>query len=48
MQQYQSRLHILLSATAEYLTRPDGAPLQFQDRIGQDVRLPIGLNGVGG
>ena len=29
MQQYEARLHILLSATAEELTSPDGAPLQF-------------------
>ena len=32
MQQYEARLHILLSATAEELKSPDGAPLQFQDR----------------
>ena len=48
MQQYEARLHILLSATAEELTSPDGAPLQFQDRIGQSVRLPIGLKGISG
>jgi hypothetical protein len=43
MQEYEARLHILLSSTAEELTSPDGALLEFQDRIGQSVRLPIGL-----
>lgn len=48
LQQYEPRLHMLLSATAEDLTSPDGAPLNFQDRIGQSVRLPIGLRGISG
>ena len=48
MQQYEARLHILLSATPEELTSPDGAPLQFKDRLGQSVRLPIGMKGISG
>jgi hypothetical protein len=35
-------------ATAEELTSPDGSALQFQDRIGQSARLPIGLKGISG
>jgi hypothetical protein len=45
---YEPRLHILLSATADELTTPDGAQLEFRDRFRQIVRLPVGLKGISG
>jgi hypothetical protein len=45
---YEPRLHLLLAATPEYLTAPDGMPMQMRDRFGQEARFPIALKGVSG
>lgn len=45
---YHAYTHLLLSAGAEDTSAPDGQPLEFRDRLGQPVRLPIGLKGVSG
>jgi hypothetical protein len=45
---YDSRLHLLLAATRQHLSAPDGAAIRVRDRFGQDARFPTGLQGVSG
>ena len=45
---YDPRLHLLLAATPQYVTAPDGTPIRFRDRFGQEARFPIALKGVSG
>jgi hypothetical protein len=48
IQHYEPRLHILLSAGSEDLSDSEGSPQEFRDRLGQSMRLPIGLKGISG